>query len=202
MLEFTTGLSLGFSLIIAIGAQNAFVLRQGLQRQFVFSICLLCAGSDAILISLGVWGFSAISAFSPWIEPAARYGGAVFLFYYGGLNMWLALRNSAALKPATGTSKSWWLTAATCLALTWLNPHVYLDTLVLLGAISTQFPDAKLQFALGAILASFSFFYALGYGARILTPIFTKPKAWRIFYFAVALLMWAIALGLLYPVLR
>ena len=202
MLAFTTGLSLGFSLIIAIGAQNAFVLRQGLQREYVFSICLLCAGSDAILISIGVWGFNAISSFSPWIEPAARYGGALFLFYYGGLNMWLALRANGRLKPTDSAGKSWGLAVATCLAFTWLNPHVYLDTMVLLGAISTQFPDGKLQFALGAILASFSFFYALGYGARILAPIFIKPRAWKIFYFAVALLMWVIAIRLLEPVMQ
>ena len=201
MSAYIAGLSLGLSLILAIGAQNAFVLRQGLRREHLFAVCFICACSDAVLICVGVWGFTAIVAFSPMIEPAARYGGALFLLYYGALSAYSAWRARHALQPAERGAGSRLAVLSTCLALTWLNPHVYLDTVILLGAVSTQFPGAQTQFALGAVCASFGFFYCLGYGARLLTPVFALPSAWRLLDLAVALLMWWLAWGLLRPLI-
>ena len=197
MSGFIAGYSLALSLIIAIGSQNAFVLRQGLKRQHVFIICLICFLSDALLITLGVSGFSVISKKAQWIEPVARYGGALFLLMYGTISLWKAFAKTENLTPAKDQNSSLSITIATCLALTWLNPHVYLDTLVLLGSISTQYPGQQLVFALGASLASLTFFFALGYGARILTPIFERPFAWKVLDFMIACLMWTIAFTLI-----
>jgi len=197
MTGFLAGLSLGFSLIIAIGSQNAFVLKKGLKKEHVFTICFICALSDAILITLGVSGFSAIISSSPWVEPLARYGGALFLFSYGARSFWAAIRNDAGLAPADNSTSSLGLAITTCLAFTWLNPHVYLDTVVLLGAVSAQFPGQKTQFISGAVVASFLFFFALGYGARTLTPIFSKPLSWKILDFLIGIIMWSIAISLI-----
>ena len=190
------GFSLGLSLILAIGSQNAFVLRQGLKKEYVFIVCLICAVSDALLITLGVSGFSIIINTIPWIEPLARYGGALFLFIYGAMNFWSAFQNSESLNPAEVKTSSLVKIASTCLALTWLNPHVYLDTVMLLGSISTQYTGQKVEFAMGAIIASFVFFFALGYGARILRPFFENPKSWKILDFLIGCIMWAIAFSL------
>ncbi|MEL6644734.1 MAG: LysE/ArgO family amino acid transporter [Pseudomonadota bacterium] len=195
-IAFTAGFALGFSLILAIGAQNAFVLRQGLRRAHVFAICLTCAMSDAILIAVGVAGFGWIVSSAPWIAPVMTYGGAAFLVVYGALSFWRAATVTEALSAAeTGTGS---LRAAllTCLALTWLNPHVYLDTVVLLGSVSTQYDGARLWFGAGAMTASFVFFFTLGYGARLLAPFFARPAAWRVLDVVVGLVMWAIALKL------
>ncbi|WP_120502060.1 LysE/ArgO family amino acid transporter [Roseovarius sp. EL26] len=189
------GFALGFSLILAIGAQNAFVLRQGLRREHVFAVCLTCAVSDALLIAAGVAGFGALAEAVPWLETVMRYGGAVFLIWYGLRNFLSAWKGGEVMEKGKGTSS---LRAAllTCLALTWLNPHVYLDTVVLLGSISAQYAD-KLSFAMGAMTASFVFFFSLGYGARILDPLFRKPSAWRVLDVIVGLTMWGIAAKLL-----
>lgn len=189
------GFALGFSLILAIGAQNAFVLRQGLRREHVFAVCLTCALSDALLIAAGVAGFGALAQAVPGLERVMRYGGAAFLIWYGLRNLMAAWRGGEVMETAKGTGS---LRAAllTCLALTWLNPHVYLDTVVLLGSISAQY-EARLAFALGAMSASFVFFFGLGYGARVLDPLFHKPGAWRVLDLIVGLTMWAIALKLL-----
>jgi len=197
MTGFFAGLSLGFSLIIAIGSQNAFVLKQGLKKEHVFIICLLCAVSDALLIAAGVAGFSAIITRTPWIETVARYGGAIFLACYGTRSFWTALKTNSSLAPAENGNSSLAVVITTCLAFTWLNPHVYLDTVVLLGAISAQFPGQKIEFTAGAVLASFLFFYALGYGARILTPIFNKPASWKVLDFLIGVVMWSIAISLI-----
>jgi L-lysine exporter family protein LysE/ArgO len=189
------GFFLGFSLILAIGAQNAFVLRQGLRRAHVFAVCLTCALSDAILIVAGVAGFGALAEAVPWLEPVMRWGGAAFLTVYGFRSLWAAWRGGAALEAgeAAGSLRAALLT---CLALTWLNPHVYLDTVVLLGSVSAQYED-KLAFGVGAVLASFTFFFSLGYGARGLAPLFARPGAWRVLDAGVGLVMLAIAVKLI-----
>jgi L-lysine exporter family protein LysE/ArgO len=191
------GFSLGFSLILAIGAQNAFVLKQGLKGEHVLLVCLLCALSDALLILIGVSGFHLLVAAYPGAIAVARYGGALFLLTYGLLSFWRAVRLQQGLQPSEISSNSAWQSALTCLAFTWLNPHVYLDTVVLLGSVSTQFADNINWFASGAMTASFVFFFALGYGARLLRPLFATARAWRILDLLIAIVMWTIATRLL-----
>ena len=198
MMVFIAGFSLGLSLILAIGSQNAFVLKQGIQKQHVFVICTICALSDAILISLGIAGFGVVVNEYPSIEVYARYGGAAFLLVYSMLSFKSAFSQNHALKPEAKLQNSTVKTVAICLAFTWLNPHVYLDTMVLLGSISTQYEGKQLQFALGAIFASFIFFFSLGYGARLLAPVFQNPKAWKILEFIVGFIMLFIALALVF----
>ena len=187
-MTFITGFSIGFSLILAIGAQNAFVLKQGLIRQNVFLVCLICAASDAILITLGVSGFGEIITEYPIIERLARIAGALFLFTYGVLNLYSAQTNTHALEPTKKIQTSKRETVLTCLGFTWLNPHVYLDTVVMLGSISTQFENTA-TFALGAISASFVFFFSLGFGASKLTRYFEKPRTWRVLENLIGILM-------------
>ncbi|MEY9558288.1 LysE/ArgO family amino acid transporter [Sinorhizobium fredii] len=194
---YVTGLMMGLSLIVAIGAQNAFVLRQGLRNEYVFAVCLACGLSDTLLIVLGVTSFRQIAALLPWLDPVMRYGGAAFLIWYGARNLYSAWRSSGALAAAEARSSSFRQTLATCLALTWLNPHVYLDTVVLLGTISTRFPGQEVSFTTGAVTASFLFFFALGYGATWLRPVFLKPSAWRVLETLIAFTMWMIASKLL-----
>src|SRR6187455_2575053 len=163
MTAFLAGLLLGFSLIVAIGAQNAFVLRQGLRREHVFAVCAVCALSDAILIAAGVAGFGALVTALPWLAPAMRYGGALFLAGYGLRSLWAAWHNSGALNPAVDERKSLGATILTCLAFTWLNPHVYLDTVVLLGSMASTYGGHRWEFAAGAGLGSVVWFTGLGY---------------------------------------
>ncbi|ALX85610.1 amino acid transporter [Achromobacter denitrificans] len=193
------GFLLGLSLILAIGAQNAFVLRQGLRQEHVFAVCLVCALSDALLISAGVAGFGLASDAMPWLEPVLRYGGALFLLAYAARSLRSALRNHGSLTPSSRQAAGLGATLLTCLAFTWLNPHVYLDTVVLLGSISSQYEGRKLAFALGAMTASFAFFFTLGFGARLLRPVFASQTAWRVLDVLVGLAMLAIALKLLWP---
>lgn len=193
------GFLLGLSLILAIGAQNAFVLRQGLRQEHVFAVCLVCALSDAVLISAGVAGFGLASDAMPWLEPVLRYGGALFLLAYAARSLRSALRNHGSLTPSSRQATGLGATLLTCLAFTWLNPHVYLDTVVLLGSISSQYEGRKLAFALGAMTASFALFFTLGFGARLLRPVFASQTAWRVLDVLVGLAMLAIALKLLWP---
>jgi L-lysine exporter family protein LysE/ArgO len=195
--SFVPGFLLSLSLIVAIGAQNAFVLRQGLRREHVFWVCLTCGLSDAVLIAAGVAGFGALAEAAPWFETLMRYGGAAFLIVYGWRNAVSAWRGGEALQADSHAPASLRKTVLTLLALTFLNPHVYLDTLVLLGSISAQYED-RLSFGAGAVLASIVFFFALGYGARLLQPIFAKPLSWRVLDGIIALTMWAIAASLLF----
>ncbi|AXI48954.1 amino acid transporter [Sulfitobacter sp. SK012] len=197
MTSFLPGFALSLTLILAIGAQNAFVLRQGLKRQHVLAVCLICAVSDALLIIAGVAGFGALAQALPWFEIAMRYGGAAFLIWYGWRNAKSAWRGGAALDIEGSTEQSLPRIAATLLALTWLNPHVYLDTVVLIGSISAQYPD-RFAFGVGAVMASFVFFFALGYGARLLGPLFTRPRSWQILDGLIALTMWGIAAKLIF----
>lgn len=196
-LAFTSGLILGLQLILAIGAQNAFVLRQGLRREHVFAVSLTCALSDAVLIAIGVSSFAVVQARFPAVAPAFLLGGAAFLFWYGLTHLREAAAGSAALMPGQGPRVGLRAALLTCLALTWLNPHVYLDTVVLLGSLSMQFPGHRAAFALGAMTGSFLFFFSLGYGARLLSPLFASPRAWQILDVLVGLTMWAIAAKLL-----
>jgi L-lysine exporter family protein LysE/ArgO len=156
----------------------------------------ICALSDAVLILIGVSGFHVLVASFPSLVKIARFGGAAFLFIYGLISFYNALRVQQGLQPSEIRSNSAWQSALTCLAFTWLNPHVYLDTVVLLGSISTQFSEQIVWFTGGAITASFLFFFALGFGARLLRPIFAQARAWRVLDFLIGCIMWAIALRL------
>ncbi|NEP33348.1 MAG: amino acid transporter [Moorea sp. SIO1G6] len=193
---FLSGTWLGFSLLVAIGGQNAFILKQGLKQEHVFIICLICALSDAILIAFGVSEFHVIIEEIPWIEEIARDFGAIFLTGYGIRSFWLAAKSSDSLIPSTDDSTSLAIAITTCLAFTWLNPHVYLDTVVLVGSISTHYSTARIQFALGAISASFIFFFTLGYGSRMLSPIFSNPRSWKILDIVIGAIMFMIAISL------
>ena len=199
LLATLTGFGTGFSLILVIGAQNAFVLRQGLTRAHVFWVCLCCALSDAVLISIGVAGSGTIVAAAPWAIDALTWGGAWFLLVYGFLSLRRAIR-PGALRATDQGAGSLGAALLTCLALTWLNPHVYLDTVGLIGAVSTSFSSlsGKLAYGAGAMLASFVFFFGLGYGARFLAPVFARPRAWTIIDIVFALVMWSIAATLIY----
>lgn len=201
--QLAQGFLLGASLIIAIGSQNAFVLRQGLRGERVFVVCTICFLGDAVLISLGVGGFGALVSSSPLLVQTARWAGAAFLFGYG-LRAFHSAFNPGILDVDSSARQKPNLTkvVATSLALTFLNPHVYLDTVLLLGSIAGQLPaGSRLLFAAGAICASFVWFYGLGYGARVLTPFFSKPAAWRAMDAAIGCVMWAIAGNLLRPML-
>lgn len=192
------GFAASLSLIVAIGAQNAFVLRQGLLGQHVFAVCLLCAVLDALLISAGVGGFHVVLAQWPQVVNWARWAGAAFLLWYGWRNAVSAWRGTSALQAAQPEQAAVPLgrVLLACAALTLLNPHVYLDTVVLLGMISARFAT-PLWFAAGAITASVVFFFSLGYGARLLRPVLSTPRAWRVLDVLIAATMWALAVALL-----
>ena len=194
----STGFFTAFALILAIGAQNAFVLRQGLMRQHVFAVALTCAISDAILIAAGVAGFGFLVTQYPGLPLLMRYAGAAFLFGYGALRFWAAWQGQSHLAAATPAT-SLRATIMTCLMLTWLNPHVYLDTLGLLGAISTRFETLPLKVAFGvsAISASFIFFFSLAYGAKLMLPLMRSNRAWQVMDVGIGGLMWLLALGLI-----
>ena len=178
-MDYISGFLLGLSLIIAIGSQNAFVLKQGLRREHVFIVCLFCAVSDALLISAGVTGFGAVTARFSQVVTIAKIAGVIFLLGYGLQSLYASVRLSHALDAEGTVVTSLKKAVLLCIGFTWLNPHVYLDTLVLVGMVSTG-AESKLLFALGAVSASFCFFFALGYGARLLKPLFIQPKAWNI----------------------
>lgn len=196
MQSYLQGMAIGFSLIVAIGAQNAFILKQGLKKQYVFWLCVICAASDSILILLGVLGFSKIVQTHPEFVEWAKYFGAMFLFIYGAQHFFQAFKTTTGLAPSESTESKFLKMILICLALTWLNPHVYLDTVVLIGSISTKFASTEVYFALGAITASWLFFFVLGYGARFLLPLFQNPKSWKILDFMISMVMWSIAVSL------
>lgn len=194
---FFSGFALSFTLIMAIGAQNAFVLRQGIRREHVLLCVLVCAISDAVLITLGVTGFGALNEKMPWLGPIMRSGGALFLLAYGAMAIRSALTGTEALNVEGRARSDWRKVVATLLALTWLNPHVYLDTVILLGSIAAQYGEDRAVFGAGAVTASIVFFLLLGFGARLLAPLFVRPKAWRVLDALVGLTMWSIALSLI-----
>jgi len=196
--SFISGLFLGLSLIVAIGAQNAFILKQGLKKEYIFSICLICAISDALLITIGVLGFGVITKEIPLLELIAKYAGAIFLLGYGGRSFYSAWKYNHALTPEGNKVSSYKVVILTCLAFTWLNPHVYLDTIVLMGTVSTHFIGHIKEFTIGAILASFIFFFSVGYGSRLLLPLFKKPISWKILEFLTGVIMVSLAIKLIF----
>ena len=197
LLSAAAGFGFGLSLIIAIGAQNAYVLRQGLRREHVLAVVLVCAASDAILIMLGVAGFGALMGRLPWLLATVRIGGAVFLLGYAVLAARRAMRPRPLDTSTGGVSTGLARIVMTTLALTWLNPHVYLDTVVLLGSIAAAHGQGRWAFGLGAVLGSISWFTALGFGARLLRPIFRRPVSWRVLDIGIAVVMTVIATNLL-----
>jgi L-lysine exporter family protein LysE/ArgO len=184
-----SGLGLGLSLIVVIGAQNAFVLRQGLSGEHVRLVVAVCTLSDVLLIAAGVLGAGAVLTRLPGLLAGVRIAGGAFLLVYAILAARRAWRPSVLLADAPRKSAGFAATAVTCLALTWLNPHVYLDTVVLLGAIANTHHGERWAFAAGAALASTAWFAGLGYGARLLRPVFARPAAWRILDAAIAVVM-------------
>lgn len=190
------GFLLGGGLIVAIGAQNAFILRQGLLRSHVFVLCLVCAVADAALIALGVAGMGALVQRNPDLLLAVRIAGAAFLLAYAAFAARRALRPETLR--AEGGPLGLRAALLTALAFTFLNPHVYLDTVVLVGGIAANHPpDARPVFAAGAMLASFAWFFSLGYGARWLAPLFARPAAWRVLDAGIAVVMVSLAVSLL-----
>lgn len=196
-LDFWTGMATGLALIVAIGSQNAFVLRSGLKRQHVLPIVAFCAASDALLIAAGVGGAGALLRGNDWLMTLTRYGGALFLASYGLLAARRAWHGGHMHMEGDTTAR---LSAAlaACVAFTFLNPHVYLDTMVLLGAVANQRGEAgRWWFAAGAMLGSVLWFSALGFGARLLVPWFEKDSAWRMLDSVIAVVMLALAISLL-----
>lgn len=193
-----TGFGLGASLIVAIGSQNAFVLKQGLKRQYVFAVSTVCFLCDSLLITLGAGGFSTMVASSPGLMRFTLWCGVVFLSWYG-LRSFISAAKPGAMDTGgeddngTGLVK----VALTTLALSLLNPHAFLDTVVLLGSLAGRYSgEARLLFAVGAIAASCVWFYGIGFGARILAPLFRRPVAWRVLDILVGCTMWGIAASL------
>jgi L-lysine exporter family protein LysE/ArgO len=234
-IPFLAGLGLGFSLIIAIGAQNLFVLRQGMRREHIWLVIAICALSDAVLIAVGVSGIGAALAQLPVLVTVVRWTGAAFLIVFGVLAARRALRRerevlevadadgptpNEADAPSSAASAgrvqtmartaprstvathpvtSGTAIALTTLALTWLNPHVYLDTLFLLGSLANTWGDDRWRFAAGAVLASVTWFMALGVGSRFLGRLLHSPRAWRILDGVIAIVMIGIGVSLVLP---
>ncbi len=195
-IAFFSGLQLSIGLIAAIGAQNAFVLRQGIRREHVLAVVLFCALSDAVLIAIGVSGFAFASAAAPWFSSTLLWGGVAFLIWYGARSLQSAWKGGGSLVPSVEAPKALWPTLATIAALTWGNPHVYLDTVVFLGTLSAQYPAHEMYFGAGAIAGSSLFFFSLGFGARFFAPLFTRPMSWRVLDTLIGLMMWAIAVSM------
>lgn len=198
LFPFLEGCGTGASLIIAIGAQNAFVLKQGILKNHVFATALFCAITDALLITIGVAGFGELLTLNPILLVIAKWGGAAFLFYYGLRAFWSVFSDHSLKinqkEPALPSLKE---TILILCALSFLNPHVYLDTVVLLGTIGSQFESvSRVFFTLGAIFASFTWFFGVCYGARYLAPLFSKPASWKVLDFLIGCIMWGIALSL------
>lgn len=185
------GLLTGLSLIVAIGAQNAFVLRQGLAREHVATVVAICAVSDLALIVAGVAGIGTVVERAGWLVEVVRWFGVAFLAAYGVLSL-LRARGSASLSSAAPERLTPRAAVLTAVALTWLNPHVYLDTLLLLGSIANTH-DERWWFAAGAVLASLLWFAGLGFGARVLSPLLALPRAWQVLDVVIGLTMLGIA---------
>ena len=197
LLTAAAGFGTGLSLIVAIGAQNAFVLRQGIVRRHVLPVVVLCAVSDVALIAVGISGIGAVLAHAPAAITVIRWAGAAFLVSYAVLAARRALRPGtldAAMEVGSATLAT---SILTCLALTWLNPHVYLDTVLMLGSVANNQGDSgRWLFGLGAATASVTWFLALGYGAQFLHRVFARPNAWRVLDAGIAALMLALGITL------
>lgn len=196
--SFFKGMAMGGGLIIAIGAQNAFLLRQGIQRQHVLLCAAACIVGDILLISLGAGSVGRLVASTPWLLGAIRIGGALFLLEYGRRAAWSAWRGQdQALQAASSAVNEAGPALRAAIALSLLNPHAWLDTVVLLGAIGAQQPEhGRAWFSAGAMTASLLWFSALAVGARLLAPVFANPRAWRVLDGLIAVTMWAIAASL------
>ena len=191
---FLQGLALSLGLIVAIGAQNAFVLRQGLRREHVASVVFFCAITDALLIAAGVLGMAQALGERPMVAHALALAGAVFLAAYGWNALRRALHQNGLLANEEGDGLTWAAAMAQAAAFTLLNPHVYLDTVLLVGSIGAQQPaDLQVWFVAGACSASLLWFCALGFGARWLAPLFAKPRAWQVLDILIGLTMWALS---------
>ena len=201
--SFVTGLTLSLSLIVAIGAQNAYVLRQGLRREHVAAVVLACATLDAILMVMGVSGLASSLAGSARVLDALGLLGSLVLFVYGVMALRRAFLTQSMLANAEGTPASRGRVVSQVLSISLLNPHVYLDTVVLVGAVGVrQAPGMQSAFLWGACLGSAVWFTGLGFGARLLTPLFARPAAWRVLDLLVAGMMWYVAYGLAKGILR
>jgi L-lysine exporter family protein LysE/ArgO len=196
---FLAGLLLGASLIVAIGAQNAFVLRQGLLQIHRFPVALFCALSDAVLIVAGVGALGIAVGQHPRLLALIACIGALVLMWYGVQAFRRAMHPKVLTADTHSASASRWKVLAACAGFTWLNPHVYLDTVLLIGSLASAWPSPwpRTLFAVGAATSSFVWFFSLAYGARLLAPLFRKPMAWRVLDVLIALVMWTIAIKLL-----
>lgn len=198
MIPFFQGMGTGAGLIIAIGAQNAFVLSQGVRREHNWLVAFICSLCDAVLIFIGAAGVGLAVANNPTLREIAGWGGAIFLFYYGYCSLRAALKAEALDEDLAVDFSSRWAVLAATLAVTLLNPHVYLDTLVLIGSLSGQFDgDGRYLFALGASFASFIWFFSLSLGGALLAPVFRSRVAWRVLDILVCTTMWVIALQIM-----
>ncbi|WP_286219406.1 LysE/ArgO family amino acid transporter [Paraoerskovia sediminicola] len=191
------GMGFGLALIVAIGAQNAYVLRQGLRGEHVGAVVAICIASDAVLITVGAAGLGGLIAAHQGVLTIVTVLGAAVLVAYAVLSARRALRPGALVTSTEGARVSLGAVAGTTLALTWLNPHVYLDTVVLLGSVSAAQGDGRWWFAVGAVLGSTVWFCVLGFGAAALRPVFAKPMAWRVLDGVIAAIMLALAVKLL-----
>ena len=190
------GLLTGLSLIVAIGAQNAYVLRQGLAREHVGPVVAVCTASDVVLILAGVAGIGSVVEAAPWALTVVRWLGAAFLGWYG-VGSLLRARRTESLRASGGGLTSLRAAVGRTVALTWLNPHVYLDTVLLLGTVANhEGASGRWWFALGACVASALWFTGLGYGARLLAPLLARPGAWRVLDTVIGVVMLAIAVRL------
>ena len=196
------GLGFGLSLIVAIGAQNAFVLRQGLRREHVFAVVAICALSDALLIAVGIAGLGAIIQRVEWLLLIIEFVGGIFLLTYGTRAALRAIKPHALSPEIAGTTTSLAKTVSTTLALTFLNPHVYLDTVLLLGSVAGTYGSNDWWFGAGAITGSIIWFSTLGFGARLLTPIFKSAQSWRILDSFIAIVMFALGVSLLWSFIQ
>ena len=200
---FFTAFVLAAGLIMAIGAQNAHVLRQGIAGHYVGITVILCAFFDTVLMTSGVYGFGWLLTQLPMLEDVARVGGAVFLLWYGSRCVRSAMAPLSSVSVESRVATSLPVAIATVSAFTLLNPHVYLDTVVLIGSIGGQYEGtARTVFAVGAFTASWVWFIALGYGARLVRPYFENPRAWQVLDGFIALVMFAIAFSLLWEQFR
>jgi L-lysine exporter family protein LysE/ArgO len=191
------GLGTGLALIVAIGTQNAFVLRQGIRGEHVAAVVLICAASEAVLIAAGVAGVGALIKQAPLVVDVARFAGAAFLLAYGAMAARRAIRPGALQASGSPAAASAGGAIATVLALTWLNPHVYVDTVLLLGSVANQQgPGLRWWFGAGAVAASIIWFSALGFGARALRPFFARPSSWRVLDGVIAVIMVALGFSL------
>ena len=192
MIAFSSGVLSGFALIIAIGAQNAFVIRQGLQRQHVLTVVLFCAISDALLIAAGTAGLGKAIESAPEVLEIVRWFGVTYLIFFGLKSLRSAFRhNTLTLEQGNLVSRK--RTILTVLGLTFLNPHVYLDTVIFLGSIANQFPTDKWFFSAGAMTASFLWFFFIGFGSKMAARFMVKVVFWKVLDLAVAIIMFTLA---------